>query len=224
MKYKKTDFTEIRDNVATNLEPESHFTTDINVSDFDIDDFEYTNIEDITEKELRYIEGVIRHSYEYGSYIKYLKDELEITKDTLLNIDVSNTPVSLEFHHYPFNLYTIVDALLKYLLSTNDGCTIYKLAETVMKEHYLGNIGLVPVVTTMHQLSHSGSIKIPLSKVYGNYNNFINKYYDCISPDAIKAYDEIKTYNEDAINSTNKEKLKKSVVHYNITYEHDKKD
>lgn len=224
MKYKKTDFSEIKNNIVSDIEPESSFTTDININDFDLSDFEYTDIEDIDDKEMKFIESVIRNSYEYKAYIKYLKDELEITHDSFLNIDIQNTPVSLEFHHYPFNLYTIVDAILKHQMAVDTKCNIYTLGEIVMKEHYLGNIGLVPVVTTMHELSHSGGIKIPLSKVYGKYQNFIDKYYDSIRPDAIKAYEDIKNSDINSINESNKAKIKKSVVKYNITYEHDKKD
>ena len=94
--------------VKQDLAPEE--TTEFS---FDAEEFDPTTAylelpEELDKKVVTYIEREVRSSYEYRNYINYLKTELDMTRCSLLpQIDVNNVNVSLEFHHYPMNLFEI---------------------------------------------------------------------------------------------------------------------
>ena len=166
--------------------------------------------DELTEKKIKKIEAMIRGSYEYKNYIQYLKDELDITKCSFIEgIDKNEiSSVTLEFHHTPLTLYDIVEIIAKYLLDTrlDEELKIsnFDIAKLVVKEHYLGNIGLVPLTKTSHELAHSNAIVIPREKIYGNYNEFIQNYRKYIPDHTMtKVYNLIKYRNEDELNKIN---------------------
>ena len=77
-----------------------------------------------------------------------MKDELDLTKCSLLpGIDCKESAVSLEFHHYPMNLYEITETIARQRINTlgeNETVSCFDIAEQVMEEHFRGNIGVVP--------------------------------------------------------------------------------
>lgn len=173
--------------------------------------FSYNFYEYDDEKKLkRYIKSIetlVRNSIEYRSYIKYLKEEQDLTSCKFLsNVDVKDIKgVSIEFHHYPFNLYEIVDTVLKkqtdfYSHSTN----IFEVANEVMRIHYENIIGLVPLTKTVHELAHNGEVFINLNLVYGNVKKFIEDYNDYISQELFDALDTLNNLsNKNALQSNN---------------------
>jgi hypothetical protein len=132
------------------------------------------------QKFIKYIEKIIRRSYEYRAYIGFLKNELNITKCTFLPmIDINEIKkVGLEFHHYPYTLFDIVSIVLDehILVRGEKFINPFDIAEEVMELHFQNYIGLVPLTTTVHELVHSGKIFVNLKYVFGNYNKFINLY------------------------------------------------
>ena len=94
-----------------------------------------------------------------------------------------------------------------------------------MKEHYLGNIGLIPLTKTLHDMAHNQSIIIPISKVNGNYKRFVNKYKSYIDKDIQDriATAELNNDNDDAklYNST---KLEKNILKYHVKYNAEDED
>jgi len=194
----------------------------IEVEDFDI---EVNYIEDETEldsKEIQYIERQIRNSYEYRSYIKYLKTELNLTTCSLLpGLDVKDIKFSLEFHHFPLNLYDITNIITKSMLKEAVGKPVstMDIAKTVIGEHYRNVIGLVPLSKTLHEMAHNNAIVIPLNAINGKYRDFIKEYSLHIEDSTLDRINAIEEYNqkEEAL-AYNKEKLKKRIVNYNINY------
>lgn len=176
--------------------------------------------DEISEKLIKEAERLIRRSYEYKKYIKYLKNELDITTSRFIpQIDIKNIKgVTLEFHHFPFTLYDITEAVMYKLLEEDEeeqGISMFRVADVVMREHFKNNIGLVPLTKTLHEMAHNNALKIPLKYVYGNYEKFYNEYKDYLSQDAKNKYNIIKTFNDTTeAQIFNKHKLKKRIIKY----------
>ena len=82
------------------------------------------------------------------------------------------------------------------------------------------NITVVPLTATLHEMAHNNSITIPLNIINGNYSNFIDKYEDYFSPDAMsRIEDNLVASSNDELFKKNKEKLSKKIMHYNIEYQ-----
>lgn len=198
-------------------------TYDISISEFDPSSACLETMDDLDEKVINYIEREVRSSYEYRKYINYLKTELDLTKCSMLDgIDTKDLDVSLEFHHYPMNLYEIVETIATKNIQTlcdDEKASCFDIAEQVMEEHFRGNIGLVPLTKTLHDMAHNRSIIIPITKVEGNYKNFIKRYSSYI-PDDIKdriTETELNSMNED-VQIFNSAKLEKNITNFNIKY------
>lgn len=136
-------------------------------------------------KFIKYIEKIVRSSFEYRTYIGFLKNKLDLTRCTffpMVNINEIRK-VSFEFHHYPFNLFNIVSIVLDehMLVKGEKNINPFDIAEEVMLLHYQNYIGLVPLTVTVHELAHEGKVFINLKYVYGNYNKFINLYESALS-------------------------------------------
>ena len=58
----------------------------------------------------------------------------------------------------------------------------FLVAEEVMRIHYEGLVGLIPLSITVHELVHDGKVPIPLNCVYGRFVEFTKRYYDYIDP------------------------------------------
>lgn len=204
-------------------QPEKKTNYEINISEFNPTNAYLELEEDIDEKVIAYIEREVRSSYEYKKYINYLKSELDLTKCSLLpGIDAKDGAVSLEFHHYPLNLYEIVETITRQRILTLEEdakVSCFEIAEQVMEEHFRGNIGVVPLTKTMHDMAHNRSIIVPITKVEGNYNYFIKKYSSYI-PDDIKERvkeAELNSVSDDA-RLFNEAKLEKNITEFSIKY------
>ncbi len=156
------------------------------LSDFD---YEENIIEDSLDvKNIFYIEKMIRGSYEYKAYIKYLKNELNLTTCAVMpGLDANELGISLEFHHAPFTLFDITKAMLNRLNASDPPRTVYAsdVAEAVMREHFKGNVGLIPLTSTMHEMAHNKAIRIPIDKIHGNFHRFIIENRDFLDKDIL---------------------------------------
>jgi hypothetical protein len=197
---------------------------DISVSEFSQSQSRISTPEELDEKTIMYVEKQIRGSHEYRAYVKYLKEELDLTKCALLpNIDVKTTPVSLEFHHFPYTLFDITGIVGRSMVSEageDASVSTLDIAERVMREHFENHIGLVPLTETLHQMAHSGAISIPFDKINGNFRAFGERYAEFIEPDFLDRVEALERYNgsEEAAES-NRFKLEKRIANYNVKYE-----
>ena len=165
-------------------------------------------------KYIKKVERIVRGSIEYRRYIRYLRNEVDLNRCAFFsNIDMAIAKrVQLEFHHHPFTLYDVVDIMIRREVLKNKAdvlrfCNPLKIADSVMKLHFMNMVGLVPLTTTAHQLTHSGSIFIPISMAYGNVKKFIKKYEKYMSEEIkhkIEVFSDIsKKHNNLDILSTN---------------------
>lgn len=140
------------------------------------------------------IEKIVRTSPEYNEYIGYLKNNLNITKCAFhKDVDISILKrTKIEFHHYPFTLYDIVDSVLEKYVESNPIINPFEVAMEVMKLHFELKIGLVPLSKTVHKLAHNGKKFINLSLVNGHYLRFISEYSKYINPELISNWSNLK--------------------------------
>lgn len=155
------------------------------------------NILLLSEKEkikfIKTIERIVRGSQEYRDYIYYLRNEIDMTQCTFFN-NVNNKEgrrISIEIHHEPFTLFDITQIVLNKYLVTGLELNYFKISEEVMKIHYQGRVGLVPLSSTVHQLVGEGKLFIPLQNVYGDFISFLEEY-DMFIPDDLKDILEVK--------------------------------
>lgn len=126
-------------------------------------------------------ERLIRQSKEYDGYLALIKTNYNIfTFDNILS-NISDNDADIEFHHYPFTLYEIVEIIMNYHFLKKENFTSFSIAKEVMDLHFHHLIGFVPLSKTNHQLAHSGDIFISLKQVFGNWREFMNKYDSGIS-------------------------------------------
>ena len=125
------------------------------------------------------IERLVRKSIEYKQYIRFLKDEIDMTSCSFFE-NVSNknanSGISIEIHHEPIDLFTIVNTIVDKWIDLDLDLNPLLIAEEVMGLHYKNQVGLVPLSITVHQLVHDGKIFIPLQNVYGDYLSFVEEY------------------------------------------------
>lgn len=139
-------------------------------------------------KFIKKCEMVIRSSSEYREYVKYLKEYIDMTQCsffTNINSEASNK-IKIEIHHEPFSLFDITNIVVNKAIMNGDDLNYFMIAEEVMKLHYQGRVGLIPLSLTVHELFHNGKIFIPLQSVRGDFLSFVEEYEDYIPSDYIE--------------------------------------
>jgi hypothetical protein len=168
------------------------------------------------------IEQMIRSSFEYSNYIKYLKTEAKLVYcDILQGLDEESMKgITLEMHHYPFTLYDLTETILmKYLLNNKDFSRL-SIANEVMDLHYSLKVGIIPLTLTMHQLAHQGSIIVDLDNIFGDYKTFMKEYKLFIPDSAItrvKMY-ESKSKNKELLKTNNRNTLELNPILFNLDW------
>lgn len=133
------------------------------------------------KKFIKNTEKTIRSSKEYNGYIGLLKSNYDILNYDNILSNISSNDASIEFHHYPFTLYEIVDIVLSYHMIKKEKVTTFSLAKEIMELHFQHKIGLVPLSTTTHELGHDNSIFISKKQIFGKYEEFAEKYSIALS-------------------------------------------
>lgn len=145
----------------------------------------YKNEEEVVHK----IEKLIRTSFEYRQYVTICRTEFDLTRCKFIpDADLVDGPIGLELHHYPFTLFDITQGVLREqygILDKNHPVysrpvNLFQVAEQVMKLHYQGVVGLIPLSLTAHELAHSGDIFIPLTEeyVFGSWKDLLDSPED----------------------------------------------
>ena len=148
-----------------------------------------------TKRFIKNVERLVRSSPSYKKYIAYLGDQ-GLVNDVVYS-KITAEKATLEFHHYPFTLYDIVEIIVNYHLKHKEKFTSLSIAEEVIQCHFDNLIGLARLSKTSHQLTHAGKLFVPLDSVFGNVNEFVNKYYDGFFPDQIDTYNNLIKLDED---------------------------
>ena len=140
---------------------------------------ECIDIEDI--KHIKKIEQkTIRSSYEYRKYIEYLKKTMNMNRCSYLpNIISGIGNLKIEIHHSPFTLFDITTVVCNKHIMVYGSANEFKVADEVMRLHYMNHIGLIPLSPTIHELYsedvdvHVDILLIPVLKRKRKNLNFL---------------------------------------------------
>jgi hypothetical protein len=169
-----------------------------NVPEFDYSVYD-TEDEKGYEKYIKIVEQQVRRSYEYKAFIKYARDNMGMNKCSFLK-NVSNEEtfdIKIEIHHYPFSLRDICDIVYRKRVYYSESISVQMVAKEVMELHYKLMVGLIPLSETVHKLFHNGRLFIPVDKVVGRYNLFVDYYKPFISPEQLETLSRIEKYTEE---------------------------
>lgn len=139
------------------------------------------------------VEKIIRQSKEYRDYIRMIKKNLNWNRCAALRGICSGNgkKYSIEIHHEPFSLFDITHTVLTKFEDLNKEIDPYEIAIEVLKLHYDGKVGLIPLTVTQHQLVGNGKIFLPLQFIKGDWATFYDEYEFHI-PDKTKSHIELK--------------------------------
>ena len=156
---------------------------------------EYNNLKQY-QKRRKFIldtEKIIRQSKEYRDYIQMIKRNLSWNRCAALRGIASGNgkKYTIEIHHEPFSLFDITHTVLTKFEDLDREIDPYEIATEVLKLHYDGKVGLIPLTVTQHQLVGNNKIFIPLQFIKGDWATFYDEYEYHI-PDKTKAHIEIK--------------------------------
>ena len=142
-------------------------------------------------KLVKKIEQYCRQSMEYKDLIAYLRKHVDMNECTFLNnFKAGKNRGMIEIHHAPYTLFSIVDTVMKKHEECYGYVDEYKVAEEVMRIHYCGLIGLIPLSITCHQLVHDDKLTIPLWCVYGKFVEFTKQYHNWMSEQLLMSLEE----------------------------------
>ena len=200
---------------------ETNLSNKINIKEVPEFDMEPYLLED--EKEYKHfiddVERQVRRSFEYREFIKYLRDNMNMNRCSFLN-DVSNEDtydIKIEIHHYPFTLRDICEIVFNKREYYNESLKVQMVAKEVMELHYKLVIGLIPLSETVHELAHSGRLFVPVDKVLGRYNLFVDFYEPFCKPEQLDTLKRIEKYSfEQRSQLLNTTIIEQNNVSYNI--------
>jgi len=166
---------------------------------------------------IKTVERIVRRSLEYKQYIKFLKDEIDMTCCSFFeNVSSkNNTSIGIEIHHEPFTLFDITQIVVEKFIDEDRELNPLLISDEVMKLHYKDMVGLIPLSTTPHQLVHDGKLFIPLQNVYGDYVKFLKEYAQYI-PSEINNMLEMKLKLSKDINNADTSILEKRYVYLTV--------
>jgi hypothetical protein len=78
----------------------------------------------------------------------------------------------------------------------NEDISIRQVAKEVMKLHYRLMVGLIPLSETTHKLVHNQYLFIPVDKIFGDYNKFIEEYKSFMTPEHLDVLNRIEEYSK----------------------------
>lgn len=163
-----------------------------------IESFYFTEFSDTKaiKSFIKKIESQIRKSNEYRDYIFHLDKEIGINQCAVFGNISDSDEVTLEFHHYPFTLYDIVEICVNNRIMNNEKFCSMDVIYEVLKLHEKNEVGLVKLCKTAHELVHDSKIFIKLESVFGKVNEFIEDYKNAIPDDLIEKYNKLIDMNE----------------------------
>ena len=142
------------------------------------------------------IEREVRSSYEYQKFCNYARNYMGMDQCAYLvnATNRENTKVRIEIHHYPFTLYDICNVVYKKREYYHESLEVEMVAKEVMSLHYKLMVGLISLSVTVHKLNHNGKLFIPVDRVLGRYELFIEFYKPFMTPEMLDIVNRIEKY------------------------------
>lgn len=129
-------------------------------------------------KFIKACEHTIRKHPDYDNVITSIREDHMEHCQVLGNI--SRYDATLEIHHGPMlTLFDYCAIIINYLLAKNKkDITTFKVSKIIIDEHLEGNIQVVVLSKTVHQLIDTGEIFINLDQGIGNIEKFLDRYHE----------------------------------------------
>lgn len=151
-------------------------------TDFNMVYYEYN------EKDVKRVERIIRSSFEYRSFVQFMKSHLDVNHCSFYEGYSMKNGLTIELHHSPFTLYNITEAVMTKAMHDKGCWETFKIAEEVVRLHYEFKIGLTPLNPTAHKLVHSQVLPVHPKIVLGDWKMFYKEYCAFLSEDANTNY------------------------------------
>ena len=188
------------------------------IPEYDIDDYDLMDTKDFN-KYIADVEKACRGSFEYRQLITFLRENMDMNKcsfyENVNNIDTYK--IKIHIHHHPFTLYDIAIIVFNKRSFYRESLEMELLAKEVMFLHYNLMVGLIPLAETVHELVHSNYLFIPLDKVMGNYQKFINMYEDFMTPEQLDVLDRNLEFTKTYVEGKQNHILDKNYVYLDLT-------
>lgn len=168
---------------------------------FDLPDYDLTDDKQLN-KYMDSIKKIVRGSWEYSRYVKFLRMNMEMNQCGFYeNINNADTfKIKIHIHHEPFTLPNVISIVFNKRVANRELLAENMVAKEVMFLHYLMMVGLIPLSETVHELVHNNYLYIPMDKVLGYVDKFIDSYGAWIDPDLRDMYERnlefTRNYNE----------------------------
>lgn len=170
-----------------------------------IGSFYFTNWTDMKNMKafIKNVEKQVRNSKEYKYYLGHLNNELGIHSCSVFgNINDDIEGITLEYHHYPFTLYDIVEIVINRYILNDEDFTSLDVARAVLKLHESNKVGLVKLSKTAHDLVHAGKIYINPKSIFGDVKSFVDEYVDYIPDDIKENYNKLLDMKDSSFDET----------------------
>ena len=135
-------------------------------------------------------EKTIRKHPDYDNFVSTIR-EFNMDHCQVLG-NISRFDATIEAHHGPlFTLFDYCVIVINSMMKRNEKITTFRVAKKVLEEHFNGNVQIVMLCKTVHQMIDTGEIFINLNQGIGDVNAFIKKYKDGLDEtyiDKINAY------------------------------------
>lgn len=164
---------------------------------YDTEDYDLFDEKDFA-KYVADVEKIVRSSFEYHEFTNYLREYMDMNKCSFFeNVNNMNSfKIKIHIHHHPLTLYEISMIIYQKRQFYQESLEVEMVAKEVMYVHYFLMVGLIPLSETVHELTHKQIIFIPLDKVMGNWEEFLDTYEDFILPET---KDKIMRYREQTV-------------------------
>lgn len=184
------------------------------IPEYTTEDYDLFNEKDF-KKYIDDVEKLVRSSKEYRDVIQYMRKYMDMNTSAFsTNINnIESTKIKIELHHTPFTLFDIAITVFNKRSRLGEPLDVELVAKEVAYIHYLLVVGLIPLSRTEHKLVHNQALFVPIDKVLGNFEKFINMYEKDIPEDAMQRY---LTYKELTANYNHQENTK--VLEVSPTY------
>lgn len=125
-------------------------------------------------KFIKAVEKMVRFSPEYRLWVDYIVDTLGQNKCEFTGELKSET--SVDVHHHPICLYTIVKSLIDDKIKKHEYFCTYDIARETIELHFQNKVGYVLMLSSLHEKYHNGFMQIPVEFVNGDYKYILTHY------------------------------------------------
>jgi len=119
-------------------------------------------------------ERLVRSSYEYRQWKKYLIDVLGLTDCVITGESVDEC--TIEVHHHIPSLFTMCKAVTNKFIDNKQEFSSLDVTLEILTLHYTNYVGYCLLLKSMHEKFHNGFLQIPIDLVNGNYKKFLSDY------------------------------------------------